>query len=252
MPNISGIILTKNNKRTIKESILSIIDLVDELIIIDDFSSDGTTEIIKNLSKKIIVKQKQLTRFDKQRNYGISIAKNKWILMIDSDEIVSKELSIAIKNLKTEENIDAYWVMRENQIFNKKTFEKYQNRPILFRKNLKFSYPVHETILINKIKLKQLNGHLIHKNFISFKNSVDKINHYSDLMADRWIEEKRNYGETTTLLFAILWPAYGFLQAFFGRKYYKMLLFGFVYAIFDSFWRLVGILKYYERKYRKS
>ncbi|MCF7795451.1 hypothetical protein K9M50_03765 [Patescibacteria group bacterium] len=53
-------------------------------------------------------------------------------------------------------------------------------------------------------------------------------------MVDRWIEEKRNYSKNTTLLFAILWPGYGFLQAFFGRKYYKMELFGFVYSIFDS------------------
>jgi len=252
MKNITGIILTKNNKRTIKESVSSIIDLVDELIIIDDHSNDGTLEIIRNLDKKIVIKEKVLTRFDEQRNYGISLAKNNWIIMIDSDELVSKELSRSIKNLKEEENIDAYWSIRENQVFNKKTLEKYQNRPILFRKNLKFSYPVHETILIDKKKIKQLKGHLIHKSFVSFKNSLNKINHYSDLMADRWIEEKRNYGKTTTLIFAIMWPCYAFLQAFFGRKYYQMKLFGFVFSIFDSFWRLIGILKYYERKYKKN
>ena len=169
MKNITGVILTKNNEPTIKESVLSILNLVDELIIIDDFSKDKTVEIIKGLNENIKIIYHKLTRFDEQRNLGISLAKNNWLLMIDSDEMISPELSESIKKLSEEENIDAYWAIRENRIINKKIKENYKNRPLLFKNTLKFSYPVHETILIDEKKIKKINGLLIHKNWISFK-----------------------------------------------------------------------------------
>ncbi len=250
MKEISGIILTKNNESTIKDSVLSILPLVSELIIIDDLSEDKTQDIIKDLGGNIKIVNHKLERFDNQRNLGISLAKNDWILMIDSDEIISQELSESIKNINTEENILGYWAVRENRITNKKVKEDYKNRPILFKNNLRFSYPVHETILIDQKKLKKIKGNLIHKNWESFKKSLEKANHYSELMADRWIEENRNYGKTGTLLLALLWPAHSFLQAFFGRRQYRLGLFGLVYSIFESYWRLAGILKFYEKKYR--
>lgn len=251
MKNITGIILTKNSELTIEESLLSIINIVDEMIVVDDLSSDKTIEIIKNIDRNIKIISHKLNRFDNQRNLAISAAQNKWILMIDSDEIISKELSESIKDTKEEKEIDAYWVIRENIIIDKNANEKYTNRPILFKNTLKFSYPVHETILIDKKRIKKLNGHLKHKNWKSFKHNLDKINLYSELMAIRWIEEKRDYGKINTLLLALIWPVYAFLQAYFGRKYYKMYLFGLVYSIYESFWRLVGILKFYEKKYKK-
>jgi len=215
MEKISGIILTKNNELTIKASVLSILDLVDELIIIDDFSEDKTIEIIKSLESTIKIIENKLERFDDQRNFSISLAKNNWILMIDSDEIISQELASSIKKIEAEENIDAYWVVRESEIMDKKTKEYYKNRPILFRNTLKFSYPVHETILIDKNRIKKIKGKLIHKGWRSINYSLNKINHYSTLMADRWMEEKRNYGKTGTLFLALLWPIHTFLQAFF-------------------------------------
>ena len=250
MKKITGIILTKDNELTIRDSVSSILPLVNELIIIDDLSEDKSIEMVKELDSNIKIISHQLKRFDEQRNLGINLAKNKWILMIDSDEIVSPELSNSIRETEDQAGIDAYWSIRENEIMGKKTDEYYNNRPLLFKNNLKFSYPVHETILIDKKRKKKLSGKLIHKNWRSFGYCLEKANHYSELMAQRWLEEGRNYGKTGTLVLAIIWPFHSFIQAFFTRKYYKLGLFGFAYSIFDSYWRLAGILKFYEKKYK--
>jgi len=154
MDNLSGIILTKNNERTIVSCLNSIIPLIKELIIIDDFSTDNTLEIIKQIYPEAIIKQRKLERFDEQRNYGISLVNYDWILMIDSDEIISSELASSIKNLKEENNINAYWVIRINQLFNSFIPEKYIDRPILFKKGFKFINPVHEIIKFNKNTIK--------------------------------------------------------------------------------------------------
>ena len=51
MYKISANIVCNNEKHWIKESILSIVNLVDEIIFVDDRSTDGTLEIVKDLSK---------------------------------------------------------------------------------------------------------------------------------------------------------------------------------------------------------
>ena len=249
MNKVSGIILTKNNSRTIKDCLTSISSLVDELIIIDDLSSDDTLAIIKELRPDANIINHKLERFDEQRNIGIEKAKNPWILMIDSDEIVSDELGKSIKELNEEENIDAYWVTRLNRFFDVYLKEEYWNRPILFKNKLKFSYPVHEIIEIEKDRIKKISGTLKHESWIGIKENMDKMNKYSDLIAQKWIEQKRNYSALKLFIFAILLPLRYFFICFFKKKFYKAGFFnGFFYSVFESSWWLAAIFKYRELK----
>ncbi|MCL5733619.1 MAG: glycosyltransferase [Patescibacteria group bacterium] len=41
--------MTHNNEQTIKDSVTSIKDIINELIVIDDFSTDKTTDAIKSI-----------------------------------------------------------------------------------------------------------------------------------------------------------------------------------------------------------
>src|SRR3989337_339671 len=98
MNKVSGVILIHNSERTIRASVNSILGVVEELLIIDDFSTDKTLEIIKSLYPSVRVLQRSLTRFDEQRNFAIERVKYDWILMIDSDEEADGELTGSIKN----------------------------------------------------------------------------------------------------------------------------------------------------------
>ncbi|HPY08836.1 MAG: glycosyltransferase family 2 protein [Patescibacteria group bacterium] len=249
MENLSGIILTKNNQRTIASCLNSITSLIKELIIIDDFSTDSTLEIIKQIYPEVIIKQKKLERFDEQRNYGISLANNNWILMIDSDEVITPELANSIKDIKEEKNIVAYWVVRMNQLFDKYISEKHIHRPILFKKELRFSCPVHEIIKIDKNKKKKLAGTLKHENWVSISENMKKMNDYSSLIAQKWIDQNRNYSNVTLFLFAIALPIRYFFICLFKKKFYKAGLFnGIFYSFFESYWWLAVIFKYKEKQ----
>ena len=58
-----------------------------EIIIIDNFSKDGTYDFIKTLKKKVIYRRiKNRGIIAKSRNLGIKIAKGKWICFLDSDD----------------------------------------------------------------------------------------------------------------------------------------------------------------------
>lgn len=103
---ISAVILTKNEEKNIVDCVESVL-FCDEIIIIDDNSSDMTAELVKNLSKmhtKIELFERKLgIDFSAQRKYGIDKTKNNWILFVDADERITKELAEEIKENVSEE-----------------------------------------------------------------------------------------------------------------------------------------------------
>lgn len=119
---ISAVILTKNEEQNIKRCLESV-KWCDEIIIIDDKSSDKTLEIIKKYKAKIYINSLN-GNFSAQRNFGLSKAKNEWVLFIDSDEVVSDalayEISSAIglkdQNLRT---FNGFYIKRSDFIWGK-------------------------------------------------------------------------------------------------------------------------------------
>ncbi len=88
---VSGCVITYNNEKTIKNCLNSLRGCVDEIIIVDGYSRDKTVKICKTYTKKIYF-CKEKRNFAKIRNFALSKATGDWILFIDADEVLSKEL----------------------------------------------------------------------------------------------------------------------------------------------------------------
>lgn len=91
---ISGCMITKNEGEYLKHSLDSIIDYVDEMIIVDDMSTDATMDIIASYGKKIKVIRQNFDRDKKQqRQVYLLQASGKWIFCPDGDEVyLAKDL----------------------------------------------------------------------------------------------------------------------------------------------------------------
>lgn len=97
--NISFVIPTFNCSKTIEESIDSILDTNfkegDEIIIVDDKSTDNTLEIIQKLSLKNqsikIIKHTSNLGGGATRNTAVKNSKNNLIFCLDSDNILEKD-----------------------------------------------------------------------------------------------------------------------------------------------------------------
>ena len=86
--NISVAVLTKNNEDTITNTLNSLIEFED-VVVYDNGSKDKTMEIAKKFPNVNLV-QGEFKGFGWTKNKAASFAKNDWILVIDSDEVVDR------------------------------------------------------------------------------------------------------------------------------------------------------------------
>ena len=114
--DISVTILTKNSERYLFECLENLKEF-DEVIIVDNGSTDSSLEIASHFANAKIFKS-DFIGFGPLKNLAASHAQHDWILNIDSDEILSGELSEEITNLKLERNC-IYSFPRKN-FYNKK------------------------------------------------------------------------------------------------------------------------------------
>ena len=116
MNNLSVIILTFNSQKYLEE-VLESARFADEIVIIDSGSSDETKNISLKFNAKFI--EKEWLGFGKQKKFGVNSAKNEWVFILDSDEIITKELRDEILQTIKNPKFMAYKVPRLNIFFGK-------------------------------------------------------------------------------------------------------------------------------------
>lgn len=92
---ISAVILTKNEEKDIKDCI-SGLKWCDEIIVIDDNSTDKTVSVAKKEGARVF-KRPLNGDFSSQRNFGLEKASHDWIFFVDADERVDEKLAEEIK-----------------------------------------------------------------------------------------------------------------------------------------------------------
>ena len=89
--NVSVLILAKNEEKNIADCIKSAV-FAAEIIVIDDFSTDKTAEISKQLGAKVV--QHALDgNWGAQQTFAIQQAAQPWIFFLDADERISQRLA---------------------------------------------------------------------------------------------------------------------------------------------------------------
>ena len=182
---ISLCMITKNEEEYLEQSLNSIKNLVDEIIILDTGSKDKTREIAKKFTSHIF-KKPWNDSFSEARNESIKHATKDWILVLDADEVLDEEDCGKIKKLVQDDTYDAYTFQQINYTHDttqftytpiKKSSKETKDFPgfiscniiRLFRnnKNIKFANPVHESVdaSIPKDKVKKTDIKIHHYQF---------------------------------------------------------------------------------------
>lgn len=103
---ISGVIITFNEERNIGRCIESLVDICDEIVVIDSFSTDNTKTICSAYDLKFI--ENPFEGHIEQKNFALDQASYDIVLSLDADEEVSQELSKSIITAKNNWTENAY------------------------------------------------------------------------------------------------------------------------------------------------
>ncbi|MEV9617019.1 glycosyltransferase family 2 protein [Aliarcobacter butzleri] len=190
--NISAVVLAKNNQKTIEKTLSALVEF-DDVVVYDNGSTDDTIEIVKKFSNVNLI-EGEFKGFGWTKNQAASFAKNDWILVVDSDEVIDKEL---LKELK-EKILDNNCVYKLNfKAFYKDIQIKHcgwNNQKIkrLYNKSVTSynSNDVHEDIITDNLKIEILRGNVEHYSYQTISEFVIKADRYSSLFAQNNVGKK--------------------------------------------------------------
>lgn len=249
MSKLSAVISAFNEEKNIERCLKSL-SFAHEIIVVDNSSSDKTLEIAKKYTKKVFTQKNNPNLIDLQKNFGFEKASSEWILSIDADEEVSKELAEEIKlTIKKSDEVNGYWIPRKNIIFGKFIEHTgwYPDPQLrLFRKGKgKFiKTHVHEPIKLDG-ESAYLTQHLIHHHYqtvIEFMEKTIKI--YAPNEAQNYLDK----GYLFSYLDALRFPINEFISRFFARKGYLDGLHGLMLSLLMAFYHFTIFAYLWEKQ----
>lgn len=239
---ISVVVITKNEEPNIAKCLESL-EWADEIVVVDDESTDKTQEIAKKYTKSVITKKLDIE--GKHRNYAYGLARNEWVLSLDADEVISSELKEELRNLFKKEITHAaltipirtylgnYWIRYGGWYP--------AGKVRLFRKS---SFKYEEVEVHPRVFIDGTCGHLtkdiIHYSYRDFHDFFTSLNNQTTQEAKKWFNERRKIG-----FLKMMRKFYDrFFKAYFLKAGYKDGLMGFVVAYGNSLYQLMSYVKY--------
>ena len=186
---ISAVLITHNEAENLPDCLASLQDWVDEIVVVDNHSSDDTVRIAQQHGAKVL-QTPDWPGFGVQKNRALDLATCDWVLSIDADERVTPELMAEIQSiLATEPMLKAYEIPRLSWYCGK--FIRHAGwRPdfvlrLFERGSARFSDDlVHERVVPTG-NVGQLHSSLLHYSFRNFSQVLSKVDRYSTASAEQ-------------------------------------------------------------------
>lgn len=189
---VSAAIITFNEEKNIGRCLDSLQGIVDEIVVVDSFSTDKTKEICEQKGAKFISH-----KFDghiQQKNWAITQTSNTYVLSLDADESLSEELKTSI--LKVKENCikDGYSFNRMTNYCGKwiKHGHWYPDVKLRLWDSSKGKWGgknPHDTYLMNDgSSVKHLKGDLLHYSYYSVEEHWTQAEKFSTIAANAYYE----------------------------------------------------------------
>jgi len=285
---LSVVLATKNEETNIKACLASVQQIADEIIVVDEYSTDKTRAFARQMGAKVY-KNKHKHNFHESKQLAIDKATGDWILQLDADERVSDTLSKEIKqilNLDSTEIINrrpksrvkwklykrhekalrlrdgkvgedggevvAFFLPRKNYFVGKPlTYAGvYPDAVIrLFKKNKAYLPAVNvHEQMVVKGRVAWLFTDLEHHESPTLKRYVARLNRYTDEHQKNLASQKIEKSYWQLLNYSFIKPVLTFVRMYFRHRGYKDGVPGFVWSVFSSFHYPLAFYKYWNNK----
>jgi glycosyltransferase involved in cell wall biosynthesis len=277
---LSVVLATRNEEENIARCINSVKKIADEIIVFDEYSTDNTKKISESLGAKVYLEPHH-DNFHITKQKAIDMAKGKWILQMDADEVITPELAEEIRDVVNSQpsthnvnsnkqrlferhqrlieerdgkigtdsdEVVAYFIPRRNMFLGKPLIHGgvYPDPAIRLIKKGKAYLPaksVHEIMKIDG-KIAWLYNDMKHYDSPTLKRYLMRLNRYTDLQAIELKEKNVSKGLFGFVQYAIYKPLYTFANLYLRHKGFLDGVNGFLWAFFSATHFPIAYFKY--------
>lgn len=220
----------------------------DEIIVVDSGSTDGTADIARAKATRVITRE--WPGYSAQKNFAADQASHDWVLSMDADERVTPALAREIRALLDRgPGARGYRVRRVSWYLGRwirstDWFPDHQLRLYDRRAGRWNGVRIHESFRLADGAPGHLEGELEHYAYRDISHHVAKINAYTTLVADQWVDE----GRRTSLPALVLHPPLAFLRNYVLRGGVRDGAPGLIVSLLNSYYVFLKFAKLWERQ----
>ncbi|HKZ34421.1 MAG TPA: glycosyltransferase family 2 protein [Patescibacteria group bacterium] len=250
MKKFSVVLAVFNEEKNIRECLESV-KWADEIIVVDGTSTDKTVEIVKEFTPHVFeTDNKQLFHINK--NMAIEKATGDWVLQLDADERVTKELKDEMfQVIESDPPYAAFYLPRKNFFLGRflKKGGQYPDYVIRLFRCGKAHLPakhVHEQMVVDGL-VGRLSHELIHMADPTFERYLMRSDRYTSLEATLMLEK----GVKPSFFFAVsslfIKPVSTFFSLYLRHKGFQDGFPGLVFAMYSGIHYATSYIKFWEK-----
>jgi glycosyltransferase involved in cell wall biosynthesis len=275
MQKLSVVLAVRNEEGNIARCLDSVKGFADEIIVVDEYSTDKTVEIAKKYGSKVYLEPHH-DLFHITKQIALEKATCEWILQLDADEVVTPELAKDIVSVlesgyqakpnalferhqkliekrdgsigKKTGEIAGYFIPRRNIFLGRPLIHAgvYPDGVIRLVKNGKARFPqksVHEQIELDG-EVAWLSGDLMHYDSPTLKRYLVRFNRYTDLQAGELKAAKTPKNFWNFLVYILFKPLFTFFNLYFRHLGVLDRGVGFLWSFFSAMHFPISYFKY--------
>ncbi len=246
---VTAVIMTKNCAELVKGTLESVKGWVDEIVVIDGFSSDNTVAVCRRYTEKVFQNRWDGYRFCTERNLGTQKATSDWCLHIDPDERATLDFKNAVlKILRKGTPHNAFEFRKKNYFLGR--FMRhggwYHGSLHFFRRGKAvYDGVIHEKLKVNG-SVGRIEAAIEHFPFTSVHQFVERHNGYSKREALAAREERGLLPEREVLFNLKQKPLKRFIKFYVRKLGFLDGMYGLVFSVLFAWVHFINWAKYWE------
>ncbi|MGY5451313.1 glycosyltransferase family 2 protein [Agarivorans sp. MS3-6] len=253
--SITAIIITKNEQDSLKDCLESL-TWVDQIVVVDSGSSDGTVELAKHYTQDVFTND-NWPGFGKQKQLAQSYASSDWILAVDADERIDATLRDNIQKMLVNPPSNTVFNLNElTWVFGRflkhsgwyyRHIRLYPRQLTQYNDNL-----VHESVIVPEgCQVAELDGDILHYSYRNIEHYLVKSAGY----AKAWADQREARGKRATLSQGVLHAIGCFAKMYILKRGFLDGKAGFLIALLSAHSTFVKYAdlwaRQHDRHYRK-
>jgi glycosyltransferase involved in cell wall biosynthesis len=239
MQKFSIVIICKNEEEIIGRCLQSLQGITDDIVVLDNGSTDATKEIIKKNNVRFI--EESWEGFGKTKKRVTQLAKYDWVLNIDADEVPDEELKKNLLSIPLNNDEEVYAIRFKNFLGKKHLrFGEWGNdKHLRLFNRTKINWDdaiVHENLVLPQgVKIKTMKGFILHYTMKNIAEYAGKMIKYALLNASKYAEQ----GKKSSWIKIYFAPAFNFVKYYFFKLGFLDGWEGFICAKMTSFYTFI-------------